>query len=80
MIIQSAIECLNLGTPYSYLKITYMKNNKPKIIKYKSDLFQQEITLTVNENLNMLKGKVLAPRKLAAANKSLNRLKDSLPK
>ncbi|HMH23164.1 MAG TPA: hypothetical protein VK563_15375 [Puia sp.] len=57
-----------------------MKNNKPKIIKYKSDLFQQEITLTVNENLNMLKGKVLAPRKLAAANKSLNRLKDSLPK
>lgn len=49
-------------------------------IKYKSTLFQQEVTLTVDENLNKLKGKVLAPKKLAAANKSLKRLKDSLPK
>ena len=51
-----------------------------KILKYKSDLFQQEITLTVDEKLNKLKGKILAPKKLAAANKSLRRLKDSLPK
>ena len=57
-----------------------MKTTKLKTIKYKSALFQQEVTLTVDENLNKLKGKVLAPKKLAAANKSLKRLKDSLPK
>ena len=57
-----------------------MKTTKVKAIKYKSALFQQEVTLTVDENLNKLKGKVLAPKKLAAANKSLKRLKDSLPK
>jgi len=50
-----------------------------KGVKYKSDLFQQEVTLTVDENLNKLKGKVLAPQKLAAANKSLRKLRDSLP-
>jgi len=49
-------------------------------IKYKSDLGQQEATLTVDEGLNKLKGKVLAPKKLAAANRSLRRLKDALPK
>ena len=53
---------------------------KPKIIKYKSDLFKQEVTLTIDDNLNKLKGKVLAPKKLEAANKSLRRLKDILPK
>ncbi|HZE84578.1 MAG TPA: hypothetical protein VE035_09725 [Puia sp.] len=53
---------------------------RQKTIKYKSDLFKQEVTLTVDENLNKLKGKVLAPKKLAAANKSLRRLKDFLPK
>jgi len=53
---------------------------KPKSIKYKSDLFKQEVTLTIDENLNKLKGKVLAPRKLENANKSLRKLKDSLPK
>jgi hypothetical protein len=47
---------------------------------FKSDLFQQDVTLTVDENLNKLKGSVLAPKKLAAANRSLKRLKDSLPK
>lgn len=36
--------------------------------------------MTVDEDLNRLKGKVFAPKKLAAANKSLNRLKDSMPK
>jgi hypothetical protein len=49
-------------------------------IKYKSDLFQQEATLTIDENLNKLKGKILAPKKLAAANKSLRKLENSLPK
>ena len=57
-----------------------MKLNTKKTFKYKSDLFQQEVTLTVDENLNKLKGKILAPKKLAEANKSLRRLKDSLPK
>jgi hypothetical protein len=51
-----------------------------KIIKHKSDLFQQEVTLTVDEGLNKLKGRVLAPKKLAAANRALKKLKGSLPK
>jgi hypothetical protein len=55
-----------------------LSNNKP--ITYKSDLFQREGTLTVNEELNKLKGKILAPKKLAAANRTLKRLKDVLPK
>lgn len=53
---------------------------KQKTIKYKSDLFNQEVTLIVDENLNQLKGKVLAPKKLEAANKSLRKLKHLLPK
>ena len=53
---------------------------KQKIIKYKSDLFKQEVTLTVDENLNKLKGKVLAPKKLEAANKALRKVKHALPK
>jgi len=52
----------------------------PKTLKYKSDLFKQEVTLTIDDNLNKLKGKVLAPKKLEAANKSLRRLKDILPR
>ncbi len=46
---------------------------KQTSIKYKSDLFNQEVTLTIDENLNKLKGKVLAPKKLEAANKSLRK-------
>lgn len=53
---------------------------KPKVIKYHSDLFQQEVTLTVDERLNMLKGKILAPAKLQAANKALRKLKHALPR
>lgn len=53
---------------------------KQKTIKYRSDLFNQEVTLTIDENLNKLKGKVFAPKKLAAANKSLRKLKNVLPK
>jgi len=52
---------------------------KSKVIKYNSDLFKQEITLTVDENLNKLKGTILAPSKLKAANASLKKLKHSLP-
>jgi hypothetical protein len=57
-----------------------MKQNSGKRIRYKSELFQQEVTFTIDEKLNNLKGKVLAPKKLGAANKSLGRLKNSLPK
>lgn len=53
---------------------------KQKIIKYKSDLFKQEVTLTVDENLNKLKGKVLAPKKLETSNKALHKVKHVLPK
>jgi hypothetical protein len=53
---------------------------KQNVIKYNSDLFKQEVVLTVDDNLNKLKGKILAPRKLEAANKALRKLKDTLPK
>lgn len=52
---------------------------KQKVIKYNSDLFKQEVTLTIDNELNKLKGKVLAPKKLDAANKALKRLKHVLP-
>jgi hypothetical protein len=51
-----------------------------KVIKYKSKFSGQEITLTVDENLNKLKGKVLAPRKLEDANRLLRKLKSPLPR
>jgi len=51
-----------------------------KVFKSKSDLFNQVVTYTVDENLNKLKGKVLAPKKLAEANKLLRKLKTPLPK
>lgn len=51
-----------------------------KVIKYQSDLFKQEITLTIDENLNKLKGKILAPKKLEAANKALRKFRNVLPK
>lgn len=51
-----------------------------KSFKYKSDLFNKEITFTVDENLNKLKGKVLAPKKLAEANELLKKMKTPLPK
>jgi hypothetical protein len=38
-----------------------------------------EITLIVDENLNKLKGKILAPKKLEEANKHLRKMK-SLPR
>lgn len=51
-----------------------------KVIKYKSTFSGQEITLTIDESLNKLKGKVLAPKKLAEANELLRKLKSPLPK
>jgi hypothetical protein len=48
--------------------------------KYKSELLGREVTFTVSEKLNKLKGKVLAPKKLAEANKLLRELKTPLPR
>jgi hypothetical protein len=50
-----------------------------KIEKKVTTPWGHEMTLTVDENLNKLKGKILAPKKLAEANKHLRRMK-SLPK
>jgi hypothetical protein len=52
---------------------------KPKVIKYTSDLFKQEVTVTIDENLNKLKGKAFASKKLEEANQTLLRLKNELP-
>jgi hypothetical protein len=51
-----------------------------RAIKHKSELFGREITFTVSEKLNKLKGKVLAPKKLADANELLRKIKTPLPK
>jgi hypothetical protein len=51
-----------------------------KVYKSKSKLFNQEVTYTLDENLEKLKGKVLAPKKLEEANKLLRELKTPLPK
>ena len=51
-----------------------------KVIKQKIALRPQEITYTVDENLNKLKGKNLAPKKLEEANQLLRKLKTPLPK
>ena len=50
-----------------------------KVIKHKGGLSKKEMTFTVDENLNKLKGKVLAPKKLEEANKLLT-LKAPLPR
>jgi hypothetical protein len=39
-----------------------------KAIKYKDSLSKKEITYTVDENLNKLKGKSLSPKKLSETN------------
>jgi hypothetical protein len=61
---------------FKFVKNVEMK----KVIKVKSDLFQQETTYTVSKELNKLKGKNLAPKKLEEANKLLRKLKTPLPK
>ena len=50
-----------------------------KVIKHKSDLFKQEVTLTVSDRMNKLKGKNLAPKKLEEANAFLRKVKIALP-
>ncbi|HVW59514.1 MAG TPA: hypothetical protein VHC48_05750 [Puia sp.] len=62
----------------AYIVEIYLNMYPDKWVYFKGST--QEVTLTVDESLNKLKGKVLAPKKLAAANKSLKRLKNSLPK
>jgi len=47
--------------------------------QYKSYFGNTEVTFTVDENLNKLIGKNLAPKKLAKANKDLSKLKFPLP-
>jgi hypothetical protein len=47
---------------------------------HKSKLTKGEITFTVSEKLNKLKGKVQAAKKPAEANKHLRKLKTPLPK
>lgn len=47
--------------------------------KRTNNILNHDLNITVDEKLNALKGKVLAPEKLAKANKSLSKIK-SLPK
>jgi hypothetical protein len=51
-----------------------------KSVKHKRGLLSQEITYTVDENMDKLKGKNLAPKKLEEANQLLRNLKTPLPK
>lgn len=53
-----------------------------KVFKYKSKLFGEEVELTFvyNPELDKLKGRVLAPKKLEEANRLLRNLKTPLPK
>jgi hypothetical protein len=60
--------------------VDYKGMSMKQAIKHKSELTGSEITFTVSEKLNKLKGKVLAPKKLADANKLLRNLKTPLPK
>lgn len=48
-----------------------------KVYKSRSN---PKVTYTVDENLEKLKGKVLAPKKLEEANRLLRNLKTPLPK
>jgi hypothetical protein len=50
-----------------------------KVIKEMSWVSGTEVTYTVSEELNKLKGKVDAPQKLAQANEALRKLKTPLP-
>ena len=50
-----------------------------KMVKTHSSLFNKDVTITIDESLNKLKGKILAPKKLAQANKQLKKMK-TLPR
>lgn len=45
-----------------------------KEVKIEDAVFGSKVTIIVDEQLNKLKGKVLAPKKLAQANKSLRKV------
>jgi hypothetical protein len=51
-----------------------------KILRIKSDFFDQKVTYTYNKELDKLKGRVLAPKKLEEANRLLKNLKTPLLK
>ncbi|WP_343671725.1 hypothetical protein [Chitinophaga sp.] len=51
-----------------------------KVIKYWSDIFKTEITMTVDERLNKIDEKKLSSKKLQVANEQLAKIKDFLPK
>jgi hypothetical protein len=51
-----------------------------EVVKYWSDIFQQEITMTIDERLNKVDEKKMAPEKQEIANKQLEKIKDFLPK
>ncbi|WP_217607249.1 hypothetical protein [Chitinophaga sp. GbtcB8] len=46
-----------------------------KIIKFTSEISKKEITLTVDERLNSIDEKKVAPRKLAEVNEALKGVK-----
>ncbi len=50
-----------------------------KLAKKKKSLWDYKLTFIVSEDLNKLKGKVLAPEKLELANRHLRKMR-SLPK
>jgi hypothetical protein len=52
---------------------------KKKVVKVYSDLFKKECTLTHDPELDKLKGKILAPKKLEEANKALGKVKNWPP-
>lgn len=49
------------------------------MIKSKENIFGKEVNMTFDEQLNKLKGKILAPIKLDLANKNLRKI-TALPK
>lgn len=51
-----------------------------KILRIKSDFWDQKLTYTYNKELDKLIGKVWAPKKLEEANQQLRKLKKPLPK
>lgn len=53
-----------------------MKKTREK----KANALKKEMTFTVSEELNKLKGRNLAPKKLEKANEMLKNLKDPIPR
>ena len=46
-----------------------------KAVKIEDVVLGNQVTITIDEQLNKLKGKILAPKKLAQANKNLRKIK-----